>query len=80
MSIGFILYGTLGCHLCDQAESIVLPLAQAVGVNIVLVDIAGDDSLEARYAVRIPVLCNGRQELEWPFDHAAVSRFLLDNA
>jgi hypothetical protein len=80
MNPSFILYGTLGCHLCDQAESIVLPLARAVGVNIVLVDIAGDDSLETRYAVRIPVLSNGNQELEWPFDHATVSRFLLDNA
>lgn len=76
MNPDFILYGTLGCHLCDQAESIVLPLAQANGVNIVLIDIAGDDDLEALYAVRIPVLSNGRQELAWPFDHATARQFL----
>lgn len=73
-----ILFGTDGCHLCDQAREIVLPRAAAAGLSVAEVDIAGDEVLEQRYGVRIPVLNHPATgaELGWPFDHAAVADFL----
>ena len=72
-----ILYGTAGCHLCAEAEALVLPLVVAGEAEVELVDISADDTLLARYGVRIPVLggtaANGQWvELGWPFDQAQV--------
>lgn len=61
------LYGTLGCHLCDVAEQVLIPLLQQ-GCAIEAIDIADDDALMARYQTAIPVLANGAgEELHWPF-------------
>ena len=77
MKSDLILYGTQGCHLCDQAESIVRPLAKMYRLGVIFADIAGDEDLETRYAEQIPVLSNGSREMTWPFDHATVDQFLL---
>ncbi|MFM7274354.1 MAG: glutaredoxin family protein, partial [Gammaproteobacteria bacterium] len=56
------------------AEALLMPLAAAAGRSVVLAEIAGDDDLEARYGIRIPVLrdaASGR-EIGWPFDEAGV--------
>lgn len=68
------LYGTRSCHLCVAAAEI---LRQA-GAAAVPVDIAGDERLLDKYGMRIPVLqrCDNAAELDWPFDVAAVVRFL----
>ncbi|ADE11243.1 glutaredoxin family protein [Sideroxydans lithotrophicus] len=68
------LYGTRFCHLCEQAEAIL----QAMGLAADYIDIADDDELAEKYGVRIPVLLrmDTGGELGWPFDAAAVSRFL----
>lgn len=63
------LYGTSGCHLCDQAFAMLYPLAQTEGWMVEPVDIADDGALLDCYGERIPVLanpCRGR-ELDWPF-------------
>jgi hypothetical protein len=72
-----ILYGTSGCHLCEQAEALLLPLLVAGAAEVELVDIGDDDTLMARFGVKIPVLggtdAGGRWlELQWPFDQAQV--------
>jgi len=69
-----ILYGTSNCHLCEQAEATLRGMELAVDH----VDIAEDDSLLLRYGTRIPVLRRADNDLElgWPFDTAAVRRFL----
>jgi glutaredoxin len=68
------LYGTTFCHLCEQAEGVL----HEVGIEAGYIDIAEDDALLERYGTRIPVL--RRQdtgtELGWPFDAAAILRFL----
>ena len=53
-------------------------LAQARAPEFDSVFIDGDDALEARYGVRVPVLRDeaGGGELDWPFDAAALARFL----
>ena len=63
------------CHLCDLALDV---LAQARLPAFESVFIDGDDALEARYGLRVPVLrdeSDGR-ELGWPFDAAAVAAFV----
>ena len=70
-----ILYQRDDCHLCDLALE-VLAAVRAPEFDSVFID--GDAALEARYGERIPVLRDAVQgvELEWPFDAAALARFL----
>jgi hypothetical protein len=71
----WILYQRDDCHLCDLALQ-VLAAVRAPEFDSVFID--GDEALEARYGVRVPVLrddADGR-ELDWPFDAAAAARFL----
>lgn len=69
-----ILYGTTFCHLCEQAEAVLL----AAEVSAEHVDIAQDDELLERYGTRIPVLRreDKGEELGWPFDASALRLFL----
>ncbi len=73
------LFGTLGCHLCEQAEWLLLPLVQEQGWQLRTVDIAELADSEAaisRYGLRIPVLACAGAELDWPFDLAQASAFV----
>ena len=74
--MALILYQRDHCHLCDLALEV---LAQARVPEFESVFIDGDDVLEARYGLRVPVLRDDASgiELDWPFDAerlAAVSR------
>lgn len=71
------LYGTTGCHLCDEAEKLLGQLAGARSFEWRYVDIALKDALVEQYGSRIPVLMapNG-QELGWPFSVLDVMRLL----
>ena len=74
----FYLYSTAGCHLCEQAESLLQPFLHAGLMHLQVVEICHDDELVKRYGIRIPVLaCESdkdgeRLELGWPFDQAQV--------
>ena len=81
-----VLYGTLGCHLCDDA----LALGRATlpkGVSIKQIDIVEDENLMNAMATRIPVMKMGNYELNWPFEasdiqevwrqHSPKRRYLL---
>jgi Glutaredoxin-like domain (DUF836) len=74
----FQLFGTLGCHLCEQAEAIVLPRCHLQNHQVEIIDIAEHPEWLAKYATRIPVLRhpNSQQELGWPFDDTAVTAFI----
>jgi len=62
------------CHLCDLALEV---LAQARAPEFESVFIDGDDALEARYGMRVPVLRDGGgRELDWPFDADGLRRWL----
>lgn len=71
----YVLYQRDDCHLCDLALE-VLAVARAPAFESVFID--GDEALEALYGVRVPVLRDAARgvELEWPFDAAAVERFV----
>lgn len=74
------LYGTLGCHLCEQAEQIVATLAKDFTITLEIVDIADDPSWLEAFAERIPVLENliNDQQANWPFDPHILSDWLTE--
>ncbi|MEY4590251.1 MAG: hypothetical protein RL497_2327 [Pseudomonadota bacterium] len=77
----FYLYSTLGCHLCEEAEAVLLPLLAHGGSEIEIIDIAEENLIE-RYGTRIPVLLNPSTgaELDWPFDAQLLQQWFLSPA
>lgn len=73
------LLGTLGCHLCEVAEGVLLPFVEH-GLLVELIDIAEHENWVDIYGLRIPVLrrVDSGAELNWPFDGDLVAAFLLD--
>jgi hypothetical protein len=74
-----ILFGTSGCHLCEQAEVLLnVVLKHYPQVKLERIDIAEEIRWQEKYAVRIPVLLHLKsgRELGWIFDTAAVTTFI----
>ena len=71
------LFGTLGCHLCEVAESMLMEFVER-GLLVELVDITEDESWYEAYSLRIPVLrrVDTGAELGWPFSADEVVAFL----
>ena len=69
------LYQRDDCHLCDLALGL---LAQVRVPEFASVFIDGDDALEERCGLRVPVLRDEDRgvELEWPFDAERLRGFL----
>lgn len=74
----FVLYHTLGCHLCEEAEAIVTPLAEALACTVSRCDIADSEALVDAYGIRIPVLkaIASGAELSWPFSPETARAFM----
>ncbi|WP_428240949.1 glutaredoxin family protein [Gynuella sp.] len=74
------LYTTEGCHLCEEAEKILQPLALEFHFKIEKVEIADDGYLVDIYGTRIPVIKMGteKDDLGWPFDHHDVIEYLTE--
>lgn len=72
----FRLYGTEGCHLCEEAVLQLQPLAHPQTWDSV--DIMSNEALLAKYGTRIPVLrcLHTEAELNWPFDPEDLKMFL----
>jgi arsenate reductase-like glutaredoxin family protein len=72
-----ILYGTLGCHLCDDAERVL----QALGLAYQTIDIIDDNLLLEKFATSIPVLQGtGENYLYWPFNTQQVTHWLSERS
>ena len=71
------LFGTLGCHLCEVAEAMLMEFVEH-GLMVELVDIAEREDRVEDYGLRIPVLrrLDTGAELDWPFDGEQVVAFL----
>lgn len=69
----FILFGTEGCHLCEEAEAVL------VEANVVyqLEDIMDDNEWQEKFGLLIPVLwqVESQKQLNWPFDSEKVKNF-----
>jgi glutaredoxin len=50
------IYMRPGCHLCEEAEQLVRPLAARAGLTVELIDIEANDELHKRYLELIPVI------------------------
>ena len=76
------LYGTLGCHLCEQAKAMVIAGLPADGYVLQELDISESAELMSLYALRIPVLYRPdlQLELDWPFDEALLQAFMAAEA
>lgn len=71
------LFGTLGCHLCEVAEAVLVPFVEH-GLLVELVDIVENETWVDQYSLRIPVLrrSDNGAELDWPFEAEQVVSFL----
>ncbi len=75
MQQSLILYGTLGCHLCEDAARVL----QALALDYHTVDIVDDNTLLERFGTSIPVLHRTDiidTYLYWPFGIEQVSDWL----
>jgi glutaredoxin len=50
------LYTRPGCHLCDEAKAVILPLLEEFRATLREVNIDEDPQLAARYGLDIPVI------------------------
>ncbi|UIJ34997.1 glutaredoxin family protein [Allobranchiibius sp. GilTou73] len=58
-----------GCHLCDDARTVIAAVAADTGVGWVEISILDDPALREQYAEQIPVtLVDGAQHDYWRVD------------
>lgn len=63
------LYSRPGCHLCDDARTVIARVCAELGERFVEVDIDSDDDLYDRFGEEIPVtFVDGRQHDFWRVD------------
>jgi len=78
--INLSLYGTSGCHLCDEAYVLLNRLKSDFLFTVQVIDIADDETLSETYGIRIPVLVNTQKsELSWPFNENDLRAWLKIN-
>ena len=71
------LYGKPGCHLCEDARSVLDRLQQRYRFEIEEVDITSDPALFRRYDILIPVIViDGVREMEAPISERDLRRAL----
>lgn len=76
--INLYLFGTSGCHLCEEAEEIINLVCQVEAIKIENIDIAEQEKWQDKYAIRIPVLYHPetKKELGWPFTQGQIQIFI----
>ena len=71
------LYTRPGCHLCDDARTVVAAVCSELGETYAEVDIDGSEELTRAYGEEIPVtLVDGRQHDYWRVDPDRLRRAL----
>ncbi|MDD5462435.1 MAG: glutaredoxin family protein [Methylococcales bacterium] len=75
-----LLFGTCGCHLCEQAGEIIRDcLSDRFEQWVETIDIAEFEQWQIQFAIRIPVLYHPetQKELGWPFNQMQVEEFII---
>ena len=71
------LYGKPGCHLCDEARTLVDAAGERHAFDLTLIDVSIDPVLHRRYGERIPVLeIDGEEAFELIVDPQELDRRL----
>ena len=74
------LFGTPGCHLCEEAETLIEACIAKTRRDIAIeaIDIADQKQWQEHYALRIPILYDpeSKRELAWPFDEIDIAKFM----
>ncbi|WP_296201859.1 glutaredoxin family protein [Psychrobacter sp. UBA3962] len=64
----WFLLGTVGCHLCDEAENTLRLFSSVTATVIEKVDIADfDEDFMMQFATTIPVVLTPTQQINYPF-------------
>ncbi|MGH3330504.1 MAG: glutaredoxin family protein [Nocardioidaceae bacterium] len=64
-----VLYSKPGCHLCDDARSVIEAVCSQMGESYDEIDITGSEELMRAYGEEIPVtFVDGRQHDFWRVD------------
>ena len=63
MAIDLTLLIRSYCHLCQEMEVALRPLAEEFGASVTVLDVDSDPALEARYDQLVPALLHGEAEL-----------------
>lgn len=53
---GVVLYTRAGCHLCEDAESVLRAARERASFELTVVDVDRDPALTDRYGLRVPVV------------------------
>ena len=77
MAIELTLISRGYCHLCQEMESALAPIAAEFSAAVRVVDVDADPALLARYDERVPVLLHGENELCHYFLDAGKTREYL---
>jgi hypothetical protein len=80
MIINLILYSTSHCHLCEQAEALLLKLSFEHELKWTTIEISDNANLYELYEIKIPVLkkVGTDDEICWPFNEDDI-KLLLSN-
>ena len=75
----WLLYGTKGCHLCDNAEILLMQAQCVLPMTWQYIDIALDENLVTQYGSKIPVLLSlTGQQLDWPFSLLDIQKIMVN--
>jgi len=81
MTINLRFYTTEGCHLCDEAKTLLQQLLaqQPERFQVEVIDIVESDVLVEQYGTRIPVVIREgiQHDLGWPFDYLELQCFAV---
>jgi RNA binding exosome subunit len=80
LAIKLKLYSTSYCHLCEQAEAMLISLENLHPIEWNSIEIMDDESLLGHYGTSIPVLrrVDTNQELAWPFTKQQIEQLISE--
>lgn len=71
------LFTRPGCHLCDEARSVVLAERERTAFDLEEIDIESSDALIREYGLRIPVVAiDGEEAFEYTVDGDVLTHLL----
>jgi hypothetical protein len=77
MAIDLTLLSRSYCHLCQEMEVALAPLAEEFGALVTVLDVDSDPQLEARYDELVPVLLHVEREIcHYFLDEAKTREYL----